>query len=85
MAAVKPATPAMSSPSDLAERFRAQLLESARVKQALAADPGVCAEVAAVLIEAYRRGNTLFLFGNGGSARGRAAHRGRVPGPTSLT
>jgi len=53
---------------DLAARFAGQLRESARVKEALAADPSVCAEVASVLIDAYRRGNTLFLFGNGGSA-----------------
>ena len=59
----------MSTASDhLAERFARQLRESARVKQELAADPGVCAAVASVLIDAYKRGNTLFLFGNGGSA-----------------
>ncbi len=59
----------MSTANDqLAARFARQLRESARVKESLAADPGACAEVANVLIEAYRRGNTLFLFGNGGSA-----------------
>jgi D-sedoheptulose 7-phosphate isomerase len=60
----------MSTASDptLSERFASQLRESARVKETLAADPAVCVAVANVLIDAYRRGNTLFLFGNGGSA-----------------
>ena len=59
----------MSTPSELrAERFRRQVEESARVKQALAQDLATCLAVADVLIEAYRAGNTMFVFGNGGSA-----------------
>jgi D-sedoheptulose 7-phosphate isomerase len=59
----------MSTPSELrAERFRRQVEESARVKQALAADLGSCLAVADALIDAYRAGHTMFLFGNGGSA-----------------
>jgi D-sedoheptulose 7-phosphate isomerase len=52
----------------LAERFRERVEESIRVKQDLLPDLGRCVEVARVLIEAYRRGRSMFLFGNGGSA-----------------
>ncbi len=52
----------------LRERFRHQIEESIAAKQALLANLDGCVEVAAVLIDAYRRGNALFLFGNGGSA-----------------
>lgn len=52
----------------LAERFRRQVEESARVKNALLADLGPCVSVAGMLIEAYRGGHAMFLFGNGGSA-----------------
>jgi D-sedoheptulose 7-phosphate isomerase len=59
----------MSTPSELrAERFRRQVEESARVKHALAQDLAGCLAVADALIEAYRAGHTMFLFGNGGSA-----------------
>lgn len=52
----------------LAERFRRQVEESARVKGALLTDLGPCVAVAEMLIDAYRAGRTMFLFGNGGSA-----------------
>ena len=52
----------------LAEQFRRQVAESARVKNALLADLGPCVSVAEVLIETYRSGHAMFLFGNGGSA-----------------
>ena len=53
---------------ELAEQFRRQVNESVRVKQALSADLDACIIVARELINAYRAGRTLFLFGNGGSA-----------------
>jgi D-sedoheptulose 7-phosphate isomerase len=52
----------------LTEQFRRQVEASIRAKQDLLADLGACVDVAAVLIEAYRNGHALFLFGNGGSA-----------------
>jgi len=52
----------------LAEQFRRQVAESVRVKNALLADLGPCVSVAEVLIDAYRDGHAMFLFGNGGSA-----------------
>ena len=52
----------------LEDRFRQQVEQSARVKLALADDLGPCVAVAEALIAAYRAGNTMFLFGNGGSA-----------------
>ena len=50
------------------DRFRARLQASIDAKQALLGDLGPCVEVARVLIDTYRHGNSLFLFGNGGSA-----------------
>jgi D-sedoheptulose 7-phosphate isomerase len=44
------------------------LLESARVKNELAKDIREIEKIAAVLIDAYKRGNKMVLFGNGGSA-----------------
>lgn len=52
----------------LTARFRAQVGRSIAVKQDLLADVGACVEVARVLIDAYRDGGSVFLFGNGGSA-----------------
>jgi D-sedoheptulose 7-phosphate isomerase len=52
----------------LTEQFHRQVEASIRAKQDLLADLGACVDVAAVLIEAYRNGHALFLFGNGGSA-----------------
>lgn len=49
-------------------RFRAQLRASIETKQRLMVDLGPCVAVAGALIAAYRAGNTLFIFGNGGSA-----------------
>ena len=52
----------------LHDEFRRQLRESIEVKQALLADADPCVAVARVLIDAYRAGGILFVFGNGGSA-----------------
>jgi D-sedoheptulose 7-phosphate isomerase len=52
----------------IGDRFRARLQASIDVKAALLSDLGPCTAVATALIDAFRRGNTLFLFGNGGSA-----------------
>lgn len=52
----------------LGERFRRQVEASIQVKQRLLDDPGPCLAVARVLIDAYRAGHSMFLFGNGGSA-----------------
>jgi D-sedoheptulose 7-phosphate isomerase len=62
--------PAGNAPAGnaLAKRFRAQVEQSIGVKQALLEDLGPCLLVAQVLIDAYRAGNSMFLFGNGGSA-----------------
>jgi D-sedoheptulose 7-phosphate isomerase len=58
----------MSNQTDLEGRFRAELQASIDTKQALLEDLGPCLAVASALIDAYRAGHTLFLFGNGGSA-----------------
>ena len=58
----------MESQDDLTQEFRRQLEESIATKQRLLADPGRCVAVGRVLIEAYRAGGSLFVFGNGGSA-----------------
>lgn len=48
---------------------RAQLAESARVKEALAAEQAPrIAQAAEILIECFARGGKVLLFGNGGSA-----------------
>ena len=49
-------------------RFRASLQASIDAKTALLSDLGPSVAVAHVLIDAYRRGNSMFVFGNGGSA-----------------
>jgi D-sedoheptulose 7-phosphate isomerase len=58
----------VSEPDPVAQRFRAQVDASLRVKKDLLDDLGPSVEVTRVLIEAYRNGRTMFLFGNGGSA-----------------
>jgi D-sedoheptulose 7-phosphate isomerase len=60
--------PTDSRPDSLDEQFRRQVQESIRVKEALLLDLEPSLEVADVLINAYRNGNAMFLFGNGGSA-----------------
>jgi D-sedoheptulose 7-phosphate isomerase len=52
----------------LDEQFRRQVLESIRVKEALLLDLEPALAVADVLIQTYKGGNAMFLFGNGGSA-----------------
>jgi D-sedoheptulose 7-phosphate isomerase len=54
--------------SNLADRFRTGVQASIATKQALLDDLDACVTVAQVLIDAYRAGRALFLFGNGGSA-----------------
>ena len=49
-------------------RVRRRIEESIRAKQGLLAEPHAAIEVAQVLVDTYRRGNAMFLFGNGGSA-----------------
>jgi D-sedoheptulose 7-phosphate isomerase len=56
------------SNDQLDAEFVRQLGESIETKQRLLVDPGPAVAVARVLIGAYRAGNTLFVFGNGGSA-----------------
>lgn len=55
-------------PKALGERLRRQIGQSIAAKQALLDNPEAAIKVAALLVETYRRGNTMFLFGNGGSA-----------------
>lgn len=53
------------------ETIEAQISESVRVKQALLSDPALTAriaEVADVMVKAYRAGNKTLWAGNGGSA-----------------
>jgi len=52
----------------VAQEFERQLQASIDVKQRLLAEARACVDVAQVLIAAYRAGNALFVFGNGGSA-----------------
>src|SRR5690349_9197916 len=52
----------------LEAEFARQLRASIETKQRLLAAPDAAVEVARVLIDAYRAGNCLFIFGNGGSA-----------------
>jgi D-sedoheptulose 7-phosphate isomerase len=53
---------------DLLGQFRRQVEASVKAKLALLDDLGECVAVADALIDAYRNGHTLLLFGNGGSA-----------------
>jgi D-sedoheptulose 7-phosphate isomerase len=50
------------------QELERQLQDSIVVKQRLLDEPRAVVDVAQVLIAAYRAGNTLFVFGNGGSA-----------------
>jgi D-sedoheptulose 7-phosphate isomerase len=62
-------TTQMSAGDDpLAARFRMQVEASIQAKQALLGDLQPCLDVARMLIEAYRKGGSMFVFGNGGSA-----------------
>jgi phosphoheptose isomerase len=63
-----PARAAAGGDEALAQRFREQIEASVRAKQALLDDLDECVAVARVLIQAYRGGHAMFLFGNGGSA-----------------
>ena len=59
----------MAEQSQNAERVREMLCESARVKEELAEQAaGAIARAASVLIDAFRNGGKVLLFGNGGSA-----------------
>ena len=58
----------MAAQGIVAQEFERQLQESIGVKERLLAQAGACVDVAQVLIAAYRAGNALFVFGNGGSA-----------------
>jgi D-sedoheptulose 7-phosphate isomerase len=52
----------------LEAEFARQLRDSIETKQKLLRDTVPAVAVARVLINAYRAGNTMFVFGNGGSA-----------------
>jgi D-sedoheptulose 7-phosphate isomerase len=51
-----------------AELVRARLLESMAVKERLSLQATEIARAADILVQAYKSGGRLFLFGNGGSA-----------------
>jgi D-sedoheptulose 7-phosphate isomerase len=59
-----------STPHDesLLAHFGKQVHASIKVKEALLADLGPCCAVAVELIETYKNGGQMILFGNGGSA-----------------
>jgi D-sedoheptulose 7-phosphate isomerase len=50
------------------ETVRRRLLESARVTESTAAQAALIAKMAQALLAAFKRGNKLLAFGNGGSA-----------------
>ena len=54
--------------SELAPTVAALLRESSRTLEATAAQAGLVAKMAETLIAAFRRGNKILTFGNGGSA-----------------
>lgn len=61
----------MSHPADFESSITRSIHSSVEVKTLLLHQPQVLAQIAEVcqlLIDAFRRGNKLFLFGNGGSA-----------------
>ncbi len=60
--------PDADDPDSLGERLRRQIGQSIEAKQSLLASPGAAIKVARLLVETYRRGQQMFLFGNGGSA-----------------
>jgi D-sedoheptulose 7-phosphate isomerase len=51
-----------------ADLLRARILTSAEVKRELATDVDAATAAAVMLVEAYRTGHKMILFGNGGSA-----------------
>ena len=53
---------------DFEDRVRSELIESARITEASAAQAAALARMGELLVIAYRRGNKLLSFGNGGSA-----------------
>ena len=53
---------------DLEASFRRQVEASIRAKEGLLADLGPSVAVARALLDAYRAGRMVYLFGNGGSA-----------------
>jgi len=65
---------AIQSETQVASTTQLQLIISQRieasiaVKQQLLKHTAICAEVAEKIIQAYRQGNKVLLFGNGGSA-----------------
>ncbi len=52
----------------LEDRIRSEIIESARTTEASAAQAAAIARMGELLVDAYRRGNKLLSFGNGGSA-----------------
>ena len=54
--------------NELEGLFRERISASIAAKQALLQNLGPCLDVAEILISAYRKGGTLLIFGNGGSA-----------------
>jgi len=58
----------MARPSLYADLIRQRIGESLVVKEALQREVGGIAEVAEVLVAAYRKGGKALFFGNGGSA-----------------
>jgi D-sedoheptulose 7-phosphate isomerase len=57
-----------SNPENYAELVRIRVQESIAVKQRLSQQAGEIAHAGHMLVEAYRAGGRLLLFGNGGSA-----------------
>ena len=61
----------MTSPSGVhpyADLIRARVEDSIRTKEAILPQVDHLAQIAEVIVNAYRQGNKLVLFGNGGSA-----------------
>lgn len=56
------------APTQLNTTIQARIQASIDVKQALLAQSAPLTQVAALLIDAYRQGRKLLIFGNGGSA-----------------
>ncbi len=57
-----------ASPETYENLIRGRILDSVTTKQALSDQAASLAHVAEVLVRAYRQGNKMILFGNGGSA-----------------
>jgi len=58
----------VESTTQLQEVFSQRIEASIAVKQRLLGHTDICARVAEIIIRAFRSGNKLLLFGNGGSA-----------------